>query len=125
MKNILKAILKNNTATAVSTAAVTFIAYYFGMQLMTVSKFVMILGVVSGLFSIAFNVYAIVISRVNSFIHDFTNLHLFTVIVTGATMTVVMAAPSLILAFSFMISLVLTAAMMKYALPTLREVYAD
>ena len=125
MKNILKAILKNNTATAVSTAAVTFIAYYFGMQLMTVSKFVMILGVVSGLFSIAFNVYAIVISRVNSFIHDFTNLHLFTVIVTGATMTVVMAAPSLILAFSCVISLVLAAAVMKYSLPVLREVYAD
>ena len=125
MTNIFKAILKNNTATAIITAVLTFVGYYFGMQLMTASKFVMIIGVVSGLFSIAFNVYAIVISRVNSFIHDFTNLHLFTVIVTGATMTVVMAAPSLILAFSCVISLVLTAAMMKYSVPALREIYVD
>ena len=125
MTNIFKAILKNNTAMAISTAVLTFIAYYFGMWLMTVSKFVMIASVVGGLLSVAFNTYAIIISRVNNFMHDFTKLYIFTIIVTVATMTVVMVAPSLIPAFSFMISLVLTAAMMKYSLPTLREVYAD
>ncbi len=125
MTNIFKAILKNNTAMAISTAVLTFIAYYFGMWLMTASKFVMIASVVGGLLSVAFNTYAIIISRVNNFMHDFTKLYLFTIIVTVATMTVVMVAPSLIPAFSFMISLVLTAAMMKYSLPTLREVYAD
>lgn len=125
MTNIFKAILKNNTAMAISTAVLTFIAYYFGMWLMTASKFVMIISIVGGLFSIAFNTYAIIISRVNNYIFDFTKLYIFTIIVTVATMTVVMVAPSLIPAFSFMISLVLTTAMMKYSLPALREIYAD
>ena len=124
MTNIFKAILKNNTAMAISTATLTFIAYYFGMWLMTASKFVMIISVVGGLFSIAFNTYAI-ISRVNNYMCDFTKLYIFTIIVTVATMTVVMVAPSLIPAFSFIISLVITTAVMKYSLPVLREIYAD
>ena len=81
----------------------------------------MIASVVGGLLSVAFNTYAIIISRVN----DFTKLYIFTIIVTVATITTVIVAPSLILAFSCVISLVLTAAVMKYSLPVLREVYAD
>ena len=85
----------------------------------------MIIGVVGGLFSVAFNVYAIIINRVDNLMHDFTKIYMFTIIATVATMTVVMVAPSLILTFSCIASLVLTAAMMKYSVPALREIYVD
>ena len=125
MTNIFKAILKNNTATAISMAVLTFIAYYFGMWLMTASKFVMIASVVGAVRTMVFSMYsAVVLSRIPE-LKGYAKFNAFTVIITASTIATAMVAPQLILAYSVVVSIVITVLTMKYSMPALKTVYAD
>ena len=125
MTNIFKAILKNNTATALSTAAVTFIAYYFGMWLMVAYKPVMIASVIGAVISMVFSMYsAVVLSRIPE-LKGYAKFNAFTVIITASTIATAMVAPQLILAYSVVVSIFITVLTMKYSMPALKTVYAD
>ena len=125
MKKIINLMLNHTILTAVILSMITTVSYYFGMQLMVAYKPVMIASVIGAVITMVFSVYSsVVLSRIPE-LKGYAKFNAFTVIITASTIATAMVAPQLILAYSVVVSIVITMLTMKYSMPALKTVYAD
>ena len=125
MKKIINLMLNHTILTAVILSMIATVSYYFGMQLMVAYKPVMIASVIGAVITMVFSVYsAVVLSRIPE-LKGYAKFNAFTVIITASTIATAMVAPQLILAYSVVVSIVITVLTMKYSMPALKTVYAD
>ena len=125
MKKIINLMLNHTVLTAVILSMIATVSYYFGMQLMVAYKPVMIASVIGAVITMVFSMYsAVVLSRIPE-LKGYAKFNAFTIIVTVATIATAMVAPQLILAYSVVVSILITVLTMKYSMPALKTVYAD